>query len=100
MDNNVEIIIPPEDYRPFLLSHRDKPTFEFQLTRMIPRGQIRECPSMRIGFKTWEISRAWFPMVSQLARNTFGAYRYSVERGRPAPANPKATDGQLSLFSL
>jgi hypothetical protein len=98
MDIDAEIIIPPETYRPFLLSHRSKPTFEFQLTRAIPREQIRECPSERYGFKTWEISRKWLPVVSNLVKSHFGWC--SISRSRTQPVNPKDVDGQLSLFHL
>jgi hypothetical protein len=98
MDNDVEIIIPPEGHRPFMLSHKSKPTFEWQLCRMIPEGQIREYDSDRIGYKFWEISRPWLSRVSQLAKESFGAYRYSVSRGRAEPVNPKDVPGQLNLF--
>jgi hypothetical protein len=98
MDNDVEIIIPPEGHRPFLLSHRSKPTFEFLLSRMVPKGKIREYGSSRIGYKVWEISRPWLSRVSRLAKESFGAYRYSVTRDRVEPVNKNAVPGQLKLF--
>jgi hypothetical protein len=100
MDRDVEIIIPPEGHRPFLLSHKDKPTFEFLLSRMVPKEQIREYDSTRIGYKLWEISRPWLSRVSQLAKESFGAYRYSVSRGRVELVNKKDIPGQLKLFRL
>jgi hypothetical protein len=97
MNIDAEIILPPEGHRPFLLLHRSKPTFEFRLTRTVPKGQIRECPQERYGFKTWEISRKWLPLVSSLVKSYFGWC--NISRGQARPVNPDGTE-QLSLFNL
>jgi hypothetical protein len=98
MQYDAEIIIPPEQSQPFVITHKRQQNFEEWLFRLVPSDQVRDCGANEPGYVTREISQDYLEKVTGLVKSSFS--NYSISRGPAWKKNEKAVEGQLGLFVI